>query len=95
MCICVYVNVYTNLFIRIYFNIFTVIDALHPLKINRNGYLDVNPETMESSERGLFAGGDIAGYSETTVEAVNDGKTAAWYMHCYIQVIYCKIKYSY
>lgn len=62
-----------------------VIDALHPLKINRNGYLDVNPETMESSERGLFAGGDIAGYSETTVEAVNDGKTAAWYMHCYIQ----------
>lgn len=65
---------------------FTVIEALHPLQLNKNGFLDVNIETMETNERGVFAGGDIAGVSETTVEAVNDGKTAAWYMHCYIQV---------
>lgn len=64
-----------------------VIDALKPLKLNKNGYLEVNSETMESSESGVFVGGDIAGFSETTVEAVNDGKTAAWYMHCYVQKI--------
>jgi dihydropyrimidine dehydrogenase (NADP+) len=33
-----------------------------------------------------FAGGDIAGVAETTVESVNDGKIAAWHMHRYLQV---------
>lgn len=41
---------------------------------------------METSEPGVFAGGDIAGVSETTVESVNDGKTAAWHIHKYLQV---------
>lgn len=27
----------------------------------------------------------MGGYSGTTVESVNDGKTAAWHMHCYLQ----------
>uniref|UniRef100_A0A182XLU9 Dihydropyrimidine dehydrogenase [NADP(+)] n=1 Tax=Anopheles quadriannulatus TaxID=34691 RepID=A0A182XLU9_ANOQN len=35
----------------------------------------------------VFCGGDLAGAAETTVESVNDGKTAAWYMHCYLQGI--------
>lgn len=38
------------------------------------------------SNPAVFAGGDVAGVAETTVESVNDGKTAAWYMHCYLQV---------
>ena len=42
---------------------------------------------METSERGVFCGGDLAGTAETAVEAVNDGKMAAWTMHSYLQVI--------
>src|SRR5262245_51732876 len=32
----------------------------------------------------LFCGGDIVG-NGTTVEAANDGKTASWYIHRYVQ----------
>ena len=42
---------------------------------------------METSERGVFCGGDLAGTAETAVEAVNDGKIAAWTMHSYLQVL--------
>lgn len=35
----------------------------------------------------LFCGGDIVG-NGTTVEAVNDGKQASWYMHKFIQSKY-------
>lgn len=50
---------------------------------------------MASSEPWVFCGGDIAGVAETTVEAVNDGKTAAWYMHKYLQVKFKFIIYYY
>ena len=72
---------------EITFYIFVVvISALTPLKMNRWGLPEVNPETMESSESDVFCGGDIAGVAQTTVESVNDGKHAAWTMHKYIQV---------
>lgn len=46
----------------------------------------VEKETMQSKEAPwLFAGGDLAG-SGITVEAANDGKTAAWHMHRYLQL---------
>jgi dihydropyrimidine dehydrogenase (NADP+) len=61
-------------------------DAMSPLKFNKWGLPDVNSETMQSSEPNVFCGGDLAGISETTVESVNDGKTAAWFMHKYLQV---------
>jgi dihydropyrimidine dehydrogenase (NADP+) len=35
----------------------------------------------------VFAGGDLAG-SGITVEAANDGKTAAWFMHKYLQSLH-------
>jgi dihydropyrimidine dehydrogenase (NADP+) len=57
-----------------------------PLKFNEQGLPDINPETMQSSEPNVFCGGDLAGTSETTVESVNDGKTAAWFIHKYLQV---------
>lgn len=43
----------------------------------------------------IFCGGDLAGAADTTVESVNDGKTAAWNMHCYLQVdyIYIRLKF--
>lgn len=40
-----------------------------------------------SSEPWVFFGGDIAGVAETTVESVNDGKTASWHIHKYLQSI--------
>ncbi|XP_047122765.1 dihydropyrimidine dehydrogenase [NADP(+)] isoform X1 [Hydra vulgaris] len=62
-----------------------VIDALEPLTFNRWGLPEVNPDTMETNERGVFCGGDIVGIAQTTVESVNDGKQASWTMHKYIQ----------
>ncbi|XP_046405599.1 dihydropyrimidine dehydrogenase [NADP(+)] isoform X2 [Ischnura elegans] len=60
-------------------------DAMRPLKFNRYGLPEVNTKTMETSEAGVFCGGDLAGVSETTVEATNDGKVAAWSIHKYLQ----------
>ena len=67
-------------------HILSVVDAMKPLKFNSWGLPEVNEDTMETSEADVFCGGDIAGVANTTVESVNDGKTAAWYMHKYIQV---------
>lgn len=54
---------------------------------NRSGLPAINSTTMQSiSNPAVFCGGDLAGCAETTVESVNDGKTAAWYMHCFLQV---------
>ncbi|KAG8240885.1 hypothetical protein J6590_099847 [Homalodisca vitripennis] len=66
----------------------TVVEALQPLKLNMNNLPVVDMATLGSSEPDVFVGGDLAGLSETTVEAVNDGKTAAWHMHSYIQKSY-------
>ena len=41
---------------------------------------------MATSEPDVFVGGDLGGLANTTVESVNDGKQAAWYMHQYLQV---------
>jgi dihydropyrimidine dehydrogenase (NADP+) len=67
-------------------------DAMAPLRFNKWGLPEVDPHTMQSSEPSVFCGGDLAGISETTVESVNDGKTAAWFMHKYLQV--SSIKFS-
>ena len=37
--------------------------------------------TMGTSDPGVFCGGDLADTAETTVEAVADGKIAAWSLH--------------
>ena len=57
-----------------------------PIKFNSWGLPEISPDTMQSSEPWVFGGGDIAGQANTTVESVNDGKTAAWFMHKYLQV---------
>ncbi|NXD51522.1 DPYD dehydrogenase, partial [Corvus moneduloides] len=63
-------------------------EALAPIKFNRWGLPEVDPETMQTSEPWVFAGGDVGGVANTTVESVNDGKQASWYMHRYIQSLY-------
>lgn len=62
-------------------------DALHPVVRGSSGYL-VDPKTMSTNVKWAFCGGDFAGIAETTVEATNDGKTAAWSIHKFIQVSY-------
>lgn len=64
-----------------------VIEALDPVKFSDSGYPIVDYKTMQTNDSEVFCGGDFAGVAETTVESVNDGKTAAWYMHKRIQVI--------
>lgn len=71
------------------FFFFSVKEALSPIKFNRWGLPEVNPETMQTSEPWVFAGGDIVGLANTTVESVNDGKQASWFIHKYIQVGIC------
>ncbi|XP_048832545.1 dihydropyrimidine dehydrogenase a, tandem duplicate 1 [Brienomyrus brachyistius] len=63
-------------------------DAMAPIKFNRWGLPDLHPETMQASEPWVFAGGDLAGRANTTVESVNDGKQASWHIHKYIQSIH-------
>ncbi|KAL6074278.1 Dihydropyrimidine dehydrogenase [NADP(+)] [Balamuthia mandrillaris] len=63
--------------------------ACAPLKFNQWGYADVDADTMQSKQaEWLFCGGDMAGVAGTTVEAVNDGKTASWYMHTFAQSLH-------
>ena len=62
-----------------------VVSALSPIKLNRWGLPEVNKSTQGTSESWVFVGGDVGGVAETTVESVNDGKTAAWYIHKYLQ----------
>lgn len=66
--------------------VFVVTEAMAPVKLSRWGTPEVNPDTMQTSEPWVFAGGDIAGLANTTVESVNDGKQASWHIHRYIQV---------
>ncbi|XP_076169553.1 dihydropyrimidine dehydrogenase su(r) isoform X2 [Ptiloglossa arizonensis] len=62
-----------------------VIRAMAPVKMNAWNLPEVNMETMSTSVPGVFCGGDLAGVAQTTVESVNDGKMAAWYIHKFIQ----------
>jgi len=62
--------------------------ASKPLEFERWGTAKVNDNTLQSEHcEAVFAGGDIAG-NGTTVEAVNDGKTASWGIHKFIQSEY-------
>ncbi|KAK4305850.1 hypothetical protein Pmani_022292 [Petrolisthes manimaculis] len=58
------------------------------MKLNRWGTPAINTSTMSSSVGGVYCGGDIGGVAETTVESVNDGKTAAWAIHTYLQSLH-------
>lgn len=62
-----------------------VIEAIKPVPLNSWGLPNINEKTHQTQTPQVFCGGDLGGYSGTTVECVNDGKTAAWYMHCYLQ----------
>ena len=60
---------------------------MSPVKFNKWGMPEVDTETMATSEPNVWCGGDMAGVANTTVESVNDGKQAAWFIHQYLQVL--------
>jgi len=51
------------------------------LKRNKRGYVEVNPETMETSKEFVYAGGDIVTGSATVISAMGAGRIAAAAMH--------------
>lgn len=63
----------------------TVLEALNPVPLNKWNLPIVNSKTHQTEISNIFCGGDLAGNAETTVESVNDGKTAAWFMHCHLE----------
>lgn len=59
-------------------------NAMKPLTF-KHGVAEVHSGTQQSTGTPwLFAGGDLSG-SGITVEAANDGKTASWFIHKYLQ----------
>ncbi len=57
------------------------------LDTNRWGNITVNEETMETSRKGVFAGGDIVTGGATVILAAGAGKKAARAMHAYMMNI--------
>jgi len=57
------------------------------LETDKYGNIIVNPETLETSIPGVFAGGDIVGGEGTVIEAMGMGKRAAYSILNYLRVI--------
>jgi glutamate synthase (NADPH/NADH) small chain len=51
------------------------------LRRNKWGYVEVNPETNETTMENVYAGGDIVTGSATVIEAMGAGRIAANAMH--------------
>ncbi len=54
------------------------------LKTNKWGYIVADPETGQTSKKGVFAGGDIVTGSATVILAMGAGRKAAQTMHKYL-----------
>ncbi|SHN56124.1 NADPH-dependent glutamate synthase [Desulfovibrio litoralis] len=54
-----------------------LLEATHDLKLNKRGYIEVNPETNETSIPNVFAGGDIVTGAATVILAMGAGRLAA------------------
>jgi len=55
------------------------------IELNENGTIWVNPITMETSLRGVFAGGDVVTGPATVIEAIRDGKRVAESVENYLK----------
>lgn len=54
------------------------------LKLNKRGYIEVDPETMMTNIPGVFAGGDIVTGAATVIAAMGAGKRAARAIESYL-----------
>lgn len=55
------------------------------VKLDRWGLPETDATNQRTSLPGVWCAGDLAGVAQTTVEATNDGKVAAWDMHVHLQ----------
>ncbi len=58
-----------------------IFDSTPDLERNKWGYIEVNPETMETSKEFVYAGGDIVTGSATVILAMGAGRAAANAIH--------------
>jgi glutamate synthase (NADPH/NADH) small chain len=54
------------------------------LRTTRRGYIEAHPETLRTSKRGVFAGGDIVTGAATVILAMGAGRKAARSIHDYL-----------
>ena len=54
------------------------------LATGRGGYITADPETLRTSKRGVFAGGDIVTGAATVILAMGAGRKAARSIHDYL-----------
>jgi glutamate synthase (NADPH/NADH) small chain len=59
-------------------------NAISALETSRKGTIVVNEETLQSTVKDLFAGGDIVRGGATVILAMGDGRRAAANMHDYL-----------
>lgn len=55
------------------------------LELNKNGTISVNPDTLQTSVPYVFAGGDVVSGSSMIVNAVGQGKKAAFFIDRYLK----------
>jgi NADPH-dependent glutamate synthase beta subunit-like oxidoreductase len=55
------------------------------IKLNKWGYMEVDPYTLMTTKPGVFVGGDAVSGGGTIIEAINAGKTAAKYIDRYLR----------
>lgn len=59
----------------------SVLDGRLQIEVTPRGTIRVDPETLESSQPGIYAGGDVAFGPRNVIAAVADGRTAAAAIH--------------
>jgi glutamate synthase (NADPH/NADH) small chain len=55
------------------------------LRLNHKGYIEADPETLRTSKRGVFAGGDIVTGAATVILAMGAGRRAAAAIDAYLK----------
>ena len=55
------------------------------IKLNKWGYMEVDPYTLMTTKPGVFVGGDAVSGGGTIIEAINAGKVVAKYMDKYLR----------
>ena len=55
------------------------------IRFSEHGLLDVNPDTLETTKKGVFSGGDVVTGPKSVIEAIAQGKKAAASIFAYLQ----------
>jgi NADPH-dependent glutamate synthase beta subunit-like oxidoreductase len=55
------------------------------IRLNKYGYMDIDPYTLMTTKPGVFVGGDSVSGGGTVIEAINAGKVAAKYIDKYLR----------